>query len=125
MAKQSFLPEDYLERKVQWRTNIISLTLFAVVMLGLVAAFFVTNKARAEVRTMQQQVNMDFQHAADALRKLDELQQRKNDMIRKAEIAGVLVEKVPRSLILSEVVNSMPATMTLTDLQMETSVQRP
>ena len=30
----SFLPEDYLAQKAERRTNVISLVLFAVVMLG-------------------------------------------------------------------------------------------
>ena len=35
MADSNFLPEDYVEKKTQRRTNIISLTLFVVVMTGL------------------------------------------------------------------------------------------
>ena len=44
MTDSSFLPEDYLAQKTERRTNLICLTLFAIVMLGVFAAFWITNR---------------------------------------------------------------------------------
>ncbi len=116
---KGFLPEDYLERRLQWRTNIISLTLFVVVMGAVVAAFFVTDQKRAQVRQLQEQVNRDFEEAAKRLEQLETLQQKKQQMIRKAQVTAALLERVPRSLILSELVNAMPTTLSLTELTLD------
>ena len=113
---KGFLPEDYLERRLQRRTNFISLTLFVVVMGAVVAAFFVTDRQRVHVRQLQEQVNRDFEEAAKRLEQLETLQQKKQQMIRKAQVTAALLERVPRSLILSELVNAMPTTLSLTEL---------
>ena len=43
-ASSSFLPEDYIARKTESRVNIMILTLFMLVMAGVVGAFLVTHK---------------------------------------------------------------------------------
>ena len=122
MAKTSFLPEDYVEKKTQRRTNIISLTLFVVVMTSIIGAFFVTDRQRAEVYELQRQVNVQFEEAAKRLEQLDQLQKRKEEMLRKASVTAVLIERVPRSLILAELINQMPSTLSLLDLDLKTKV---
>lgn len=124
MAKTSFLPEDYVERKTQRRTNVISLTLFVVVMTGIIGAFLVTDRQRAEIYAHQQQVNSEFQEAAKRLEQLDHLQKRKEQMLRKARVTAVLIERVPRSLILAELINRMPTTLSLLELELKTKAVR-
>lgn len=48
----SFLPAEYVARKNEMRANIICLSLFGVVMFGVIAAFFVTNRQWLQVRKM-------------------------------------------------------------------------
>jgi hypothetical protein len=43
-ADTSFLPHDYLARKADRRTDVVCLSLFTVVLFGVVSAFFVTNR---------------------------------------------------------------------------------
>ncbi len=124
MAKTSFLPEDYVERKAQRRTNIISLTLFVVVMTSIISAFLVTDQQRAEMYALQDQVNSHFEEAAKRLEQLDDLQKRKEEMLRKARVTAVLIERVPRSLILAELINQMPSTLSLLELELATKVIR-
>lgn len=120
MADMSFLPEDYLERRNQRRTNIVSLTLFVVVMTGVIGAFFVTVRERTKIYTLQKQINNEYGEAAKRLKQLDELQVKKQEMVRKARITTQLVERIPRSLILAELVNNMPGTLSLLKLEMKT-----
>lgn len=120
----SFLPEDYLARRVARRTNVICITLFVVVMVGVVAAFFVTDRQRSEIREQQAQVNQKFEEAARRLDQLEELQAQKQQMVRKAKVASVLVERVPRTLVLAELINQMPTTLSLTEMELETETLR-
>ncbi len=120
----SFLPEDYLARKIARRTNAICLSLFGVVMVGVVAAFFVTDRQRAEVRAQQAQVSTSYAEAAKRIEEYENLQVRKHDMIRKARIISVLVERVPRSLVMAELINHMPPALSLTEFELDTEIIR-
>lgn len=123
MAKDmSFLPEDYLEGRIAQRTNIICLTLFVIVMAGVVAAWFVTDRQRSDIKTQQAAVNQQFEEAARKLEQVEQLQQQKAQMLRKADITSALVEKLPRSRVLAELINSMPATLSLLEFELDTKV---
>ncbi len=121
---ESFLPEDYLQKKIARRTNAICITLFALVMAGVVGAFLVTDRQRAEVRRLQDDVNTSFQDAARRIEQLDQLQVDKKLMLQRRKVAEVLVERVPRSVILAELTNRMPSTLSLLEFNMETKVLR-
>lgn len=123
-GNNSFLPEDYLQKKIATRTNAICVTLFGLVMAGVVAAFLVTDRQRGEVRALQSQVNEQFQEAARRIEQLEELQADKSLMKQRAKVAEVLIERVPRSVILAELTNRMPATLSLLEFNMDTKVIR-
>ncbi|MEX0743970.1 MAG: PilN domain-containing protein [Phycisphaeraceae bacterium] len=120
----SFLPEDYLETRAARRTNIACLALFGVVMVALVAAYFVSSRQDTEVRDLHRQVNREFEEAARRIDQLEKLQAQKQQMVRKAQVTGVLLERVPRSLLLAELINHMPTTLSLIELDLETQVLR-
>lgn len=115
----SFLPEDYLIRKRERRANMFCLTLFAVVMFGVVAAFFVTNQQGAEVQRQQQAINQRFAQAAKDIEQLKQLEAQKQEMIAKAELTAALLEKAPRSVVLAEVINRLPEQAALLQLELK------
>lgn len=120
----SFLPEDYLEKRVTRRTNIICISLFVVVMVGVVAAFLVTDRQRSEIKAQQASVNKQFEEAAKRLEQLEQLQAQVRQMKHKAKVTSVLVERVPRTLLLAEVVNHMPAQLSLLEFDLKTEVTK-
>lgn len=124
MDKVSFLPEDYQKQQRQRRTNLISIGLFIVVMAAIVTAFAFTDRQRAQVHAQLQEVNDQFADAARRLEQLDQLQLRKKQIIRKANVTAVLLERVPRSLILAELVNHMPAEVSLLELKLQTQAAK-
>src|SRR5262245_13086490 len=119
MNTSSFLPEDYLAKKAEYRTNLISLVLFAVVMFAVVLAFFVTNRKAQQYKEMQAQVNAEYQQAGLKIQELTQLEQQKSEMLTKAELAGSLVERVPRSILLAELINRMPERLALLDFDLK------
>ncbi|MFP4144369.1 MAG: PilN domain-containing protein [Phycisphaeraceae bacterium] len=123
MAKDmNFLPEDYLEKRAARRTNVFCLGLFALMLMGVGGGYYVYAQQDESVRETQQAVNVRFEEAAQRIEQLQELQSRKATMMRKARITSVLVERVPRSLILSQLINHMPQTLSLTSTEMKTEV---
>ncbi len=114
----SFLPEDYLAKKAERRTNVVSLVLFALVMMAVFLAFLVTNQKWSKVKDDQAQINLQYQTAAREIRELSELEDQKTQMINKAELAAALVERVPRSILLAELINRMPSRLSLLEFEL-------
>jgi len=126
MAKnKSFLPEDYLDRKIARRTNLICITLFIVMFGAISAAFFVQGRQQSSVALERTRVNEQFSERAQQLRQIEMLQDRKQAMIGKAKIVQQLVERVPRSIILAEMINHMPGTLSLLEFNLETKIVTP
>lgn len=119
MNNTSFLPEDYLAQRAERRTNVISLTLFAVVMSGVFMAFLVTNRKWAQVKTAQESMNAQYQDAAVKIEQFNQLQSQKEQMLTKASLAETLVERVPRSILLAELINRMPARLSVLKFEMK------
>lgn len=119
MSNASFLPEDYLSQKAEQRTNIISLTLFAVVMIAVIGAFFVTNRQARLVKSAQEEINGRYQQAGMQIQELTQLEKQKEEMLHKAELAAALVERVPRSILLAELINRMPERLALLEFDMK------
>jgi Tfp pilus assembly protein PilN len=114
----SFLPEDYVRRRAEMRANFISLGLFGVVMFGVIGAFFVTNRQWMTVRDEQQSVNEQYATEARKIEQLQQIEQQKTEMIQKAELTTALLEKVPRSILLAELITRMPQDITVLDLSL-------
>lgn len=118
-AQTSFLPEDYITRRSEARTNYITLALFVVVLFGVIGAFFVTNQRWEEVRVEQAKVNDDYKKEAAKIEQLKNLEKQRAQMIDKAEVTTALIERVPRSVLLAELVTRMPANITLETLELK------
>jgi hypothetical protein len=114
----SFLPQEYVARKNEMRANLVCLSLFGVVMFGVVAAFFVTNRQWLQVKAQQKSVTVQYTQEGAKIEQYKRLEAQKSEMMDKAEITTALVEKVPRSKLMSEVVTRMPKDITLLEVQL-------
>jgi len=119
----SFLPADYLEKKRERRANLLTLSLLLIVIFGVVAAFFVTNRQWETVRQQQEMINVRYTQAAKDIEQLKELEAQKAEMLGKAELTAALVEKAPRSRVLAEIINRLPDKAAL--LEFELMSERP
>ena len=115
----SFLPDDYLERKAQRRTNAICATLFLVVMVAIGSAFTYTERAMREAEHDHDAIEKRYTEAAKRIEQFQQLQEKQRTMAMQAELTSSLLEKVPRSFLLAEVTNSMPSGVSLLDLVLE------
>ncbi len=117
-SPNSFLPEDYVERRVELRTNLICLSLFGVVLLTVVGAYLVTRADSNEAFERQRQINQKYTEAAERLAQLEELRKQKRSLLRKAQVSATLVEPVPRSNLLADLINRMPDSLSLLELDL-------
>jgi hypothetical protein len=122
MANASFLPEDYLEKRAQRRTNIVCVGLFAIVVAGVFGVGSLQFRQKLELQARQRAVNARFEEAAKRLEDLDQLQTQRAALVQKATDVRTLLERLPRTRVLSELVNNMPATLSLLSLDLSTKV---
>lgn len=120
-GNSSFMPGDYLARKAEMRANVINLFLFGVVLFGVIAAFLVTNRQWDAVKSVQQDINKEFTAEATKIEQLKKLEEQKAEMVEKLEISTALIERVPRSILMAELVNRMPEKLTLTDFELKSA----
>ena len=114
----SFLPEDYVQRQIERRTNIVCLGLFVIVLLAVAGAYLVTGAQREQVLQRQAALNAQFEEAARRIDQLDELQAQKRAILRKARVTAALIEPVPRSNLLSALINRMPGALGLLEFEL-------
>ncbi len=120
MANQlSFLPEDYLDRKLRKRTNMLCAILFALVMGAIGSAFWLTQRSMRKIEERQVLVQKQYTEAARPIEQFRLLQQKQQRLSRQAELSGSLLEKVNRSNLLAELTNTLPARVSLLELSLD------
>ncbi len=124
MAHRDFLPQEYIDKRIERRTNFISLTLFVIVMGTVIAAYMVTDQQRVMRKQEMQQVAEEFNRAAEQIEELENLKDQKAKMLNKAEVTSMLKERPNRTLLLSELINRMPPTLSLLNFDMSTETPR-
>jgi Tfp pilus assembly protein PilN len=115
----SFLPDDYLERKAQRRTNAICAGLFLVTLMAIGSTFHFSERSNRDVDKTYDAKLKEFTAEAKRIQQAEQMQEKQRTMARQAELAASLLEKVPRSFILAEITNAMPPGVSLMDFILE------
>ncbi|MEZ6241431.1 MAG: PilN domain-containing protein [Phycisphaerales bacterium] len=118
-SQSTFLPTDYVKGKTQTRANVLALMLFGAVLCGVVGAFFLNNNRLRGVLDREKQVDQQTKQAAENLQQLRALREQRESMIDSAELVTALIEQVPRSVLLAELVRGMPEGLVFTDVTLE------
>jgi len=118
-SQLSFLPDDYLERKSQRRTNVICAGLFLVVTVAIGGAFAFSDKALKKARDENADASLKYSEAARPIQQFQQLQEKQRTMAHQAELTSSLLEKVPRSFLLAELTNAMPPGVSLIEMKLD------
>lgn len=118
-SQASFLPSDYIARKAAFRNNVITASLFVMVMGATVGAFVVTHIQWRGLKARYEEVTQACEGEKKKLAQLDTLRQQRSEMMEKAQITAALVERVPRWAVLGEVDYRMPLTMRIDELSLK------
>lgn len=120
----SFLPDDYLERKRQRRTNIICAVLFLIVLVTIGITFTITERNARELDERDAQTLARYAEAARTIEQARQIELKQKRMAHQAELAASLLEKIPRGNILAELTNRLPAGVSLLDLDLTSRVRK-
>ena len=115
----SFLPKEYVKGRSQLRANIMALFLFMLVLAGVVGAFVVNHQRWRRVHHEQKLVATSFEEEAAKIKQLEELETQREELLERAEVVTALKDRVPRSVIMGEIVRAIPSGLTLTEFNME------
>jgi len=118
MLNINFVPDDYIRNNESYRTNLIYLALFGIVMAAL-GGVFLTIKIRQHAWSIRENTaNAKIAEAQESLKQFEELQTKRMEMMKRALTTTELLEPVPKSVLLALLTNSMPAGVSLLQLKL-------
>jgi len=116
MANINFVPDDYVQNTESSRTNLLYLVLFGVVMIALCGSFMTIKIRQRACGVKEQLVNTKMTKIQEAIKKFEELQTKRGEMMRTALTTSQLIEPVPRSVLLASLTNNLPQGVSLLKL---------
>jgi Tfp pilus assembly protein PilN len=119
MSLINLLPDDYLRRQVQKRTNRLCMILFGVVMAAVLTAAGISEKSYRNTREVCQRVNDSYAEAEKNIQQLQELEVIRSKMYDKATRTSSLLEKMPRSNIVAALTNALPEGASLVKVELK------
>lgn len=115
----SFLPEEYIRSKGQARANIVALLLFGAVSIGTIGAFVYNYKRKVDLANEVRKVRVEFEEASAKIEQLRELEKQRIEILERAEVVTAIIDRVPRSVLLAEIVRGMPEQVALTEFVLD------
>ena len=116
MSTINLLPDDYLKKRGQRRSNVVCMALFAVVISAVIGANAVTSRSESHTLEVRNRVNEEYARATKHIQHKQALEMRKAVMLQKAELTASLVERMPRSTVLGIVATACPKGVNLDEL---------
>ncbi len=114
------LPENYLRNRRRRQANMRYLALFAVVVVPVICAEVVSEQKIRRAQAHQSRVNAAYADAGNLLSQMYELETRKAEMLRKADLTASLIDRVPCSTLLGVVTNALTPEVLVKGLELET-----
>ncbi len=114
-----FLPEEFLARKSQRRTNSLCAATFLIAALSVASGFAISDHALNQIEADHATVVLEFNFASDRAVELAGLQQSQQVVATQAALTASMLQKTPRSFIVAEITNSIPPDVTLLELSIE------
>ena len=106
MSTINLLPQGYTRRRIQHRASLVCIGLFGIVMLCVLGGVAASKNRISNTQIVLDRINADYLEATKKFEEMQELQQRKKELMNKAETTGSLLERIPRSTILAVVTNA-------------------
>ncbi len=124
-ANGSFLPSGYVKNKSQMRANFFALLLFTMVMAGVIGAFVVNHQRWRKVHAEAEIISAQFAEEAAKIEQLKGLEAQRADLLDRAEVVTALIDRVPRSVLMAEIVRDLPEGIVLTLVGLDGERARP
>jgi len=124
MQQNDFLPREYVEHRDDRRTHTLGLALFGIVVAAVALAFLAKQSDWQRVSDIRDRVTSNYELAGEQVAVIVALEEKQRKIHERARIAASLVERLPRSTVLSEFINRMPAGLGLLEFDLHTHVMQ-
>ena len=122
MANINFVPDDYIQKKDTWRTNWMYMFLCLVVISAMAGTFAIIKIRQQAISRQAGIVAEKLLKAQEDISKFEELRAKQKTMMDTALTAVDLIEKVPRSIIIAQLTNSLPNGTSLSKVKLSEQV---
>lgn len=120
MLHEDFLPPEYVEHRADRRMQAFGMGLFLIVVASVSIAFMAKRSDWQRVSAIRDQVTVRYEAAGQEVAVITALEERQSRIHERARIAASLVERLPRSVLLSEFINRMPPGLGLLEFDLHT-----
>jgi Tfp pilus assembly protein PilN len=117
MLNINFVPDDYIQKRESMRANLFYLVLMVLVMAGLGGAFGVLKFRQKSIIAQAAVINTKMEQAKKEIAQLEDMQVKRKEMMKAALMTAELIEPVPRTVLLAELTNSLPAGVSLRNIK--------
>ncbi len=118
MSNINFVPDDYIQSNESRRANLMCLVLFCVVMAALGGSSVAIRIRQRACSAQESLVNAKMAQMEESIKKFEELQTKRKEMMRTALTTAELLEPVPRSVLLASLTNNLPPGVSLVKVDM-------
>ncbi len=118
MININFVPDDYVRNNESKRMNLIYIFLFVVVMVALSGSFFTIKYRKKMLNDREKFIDGELAQRKEEIKKVKQLQDRRNQMWSRALITAELIEPVSKSLLLASLTNNLPNGVSLLKLNL-------
>lgn len=125
MANINFVPDDYIQSNESRRANLMCLILFSVVMAALAGSFVTIRIRQRACGAEESLVDARMVKMEESIKQFEDLQSKRQDMMRTALTTAELLEPVPRSVLLASLTNTLPPGVSLIKLDLTQKQERP
>jgi len=112
----NFIPEDYTQRKLLRKANLLCAVLTAAVAVALGIMFAVLTAAEDRLLGQRAEVEQATARAAGGVQQWQQYQADREAVLERARKASRLLNLLPRSRIVAEIVQRLPKGLSLTQL---------
>jgi len=119
MSTINLLPDDYLSRRGRQRANVLCLILFGMVMGAITCAYVASERSYQHTRDVGKRIDASYAEASRLIEQMQRLKVQKTRLLRKAEQAAALQERVPRSYILGVITKACPRYVSLLKVSLQ------
>jgi Tfp pilus assembly protein PilN len=116
MSNINFVPDDYVQSNESRRANLMCLVLFSVVMAALGGSSVAIRIRQRACGAQETLVNAKMAQMEESIKKFEDLQTKRKEMMRTALTTAELLEPVPRSVLLASLTNTLPPGVSLVRL---------
>lgn len=118
MSNINFVPDDYIQSNESRRANLMCLVLFSVVIAALGLSSIAIRIRQRSCEAQESLVNTKMAQMESSIKKFEELQTKRKEMMQTALMTAELLETVPRSVLLASLTNNLPPGVSLVKLGM-------